>query len=151
MYKQRLGLKFAVSLACLLLMGASPADSGIALDSSNGSIKVGVADVNGKPAVGIQVRLFHAKAHQKKAQPTASFIRIRRVIERSAGGHAAVASGTTGNGGYYFFANVPPGDYTVVAGIPGGTTVGHASASVTAGQETDVPVTLEPKKNKSGT
>ena len=145
----KLGLNLSISLACLLMLGASPADSIVTLDSSNGSIRVGVMDGNGKAVVGVQVRLFHAK--KKRAEPTASLIRIRGIVIHRGGPGRAISTGTTGNGGTYLFSNVPAGDYMVVAGVPGGTTAGHASATVTAGQETDVPVTLEPKKIKSGT
>lgn len=146
----KLGMNLSILLACVLLMGASPTDSVVTLDS-NGSIRVGVMDGNGKAVVGVQVRLFHAKEKKKKAEPTASLIRIRGIVIHRGGPGRAISTGTTGNGGTYLFSNLPPGDYTVVAGVPGGTTAGHASATVTAGQETDVPVTLEPKKIKSGT
>jgi hypothetical protein len=64
----KLGMTLGVLLACVMLLGAGPADPVVTLDSRNGSIRVGVLDGNGKAVVGVQVRLFHAK--EKKKRPS---------------------------------------------------------------------------------
>ena len=147
-------LVLTLSIGGIFLAGMAPAVAQRALsDSTNGSIKVSVTDINGKPAVGVQVRLYAPRPKQTPStSPTATTSIVPRMTEFARRGrHGPLLQGSTNNAGVYTFANVPAGDYVVRAVAGGGTSVAHARASVTAGQETDVSLNLAPRKAKPGT
>ena len=163
-------LKWVTPVAVLaLLFSLSNAASAQETEKKDtGSIAGTIMDKDGKPASGVQVRLFHpfergqrgaaaAKAKEQNADPAAPADGGGAAQEkpdkaqkpRKADRPKPVATATTDNDGKFTMTDVAAGKYVVLAMLRG---QGHArqDVEVTAGQAANVELKLKERTEKSG-
>jgi flagellar hook assembly protein FlgD len=109
------------------------------------TVNVTVQDKDGKGVEGVRVRLVVAEAPKTEAgaQPKAAG-------DAPAAGKKPkpVAQGTTDASGKAVLANVPDGEYTVMASLKGGG-AGKEMVKVEGGKDVSVTVTLKDRKPKA--
>jgi hypothetical protein len=153
-----LALTLSLSSAIRAKDAASPA-------SGTGGVSGTVLDVDGKPAASAMVRLVkpfergRAQATSKAAKQAARAERqARRLAEEKPDKPAKapkgdrpkpVATATTDADGKFTMADVPAGEYMVIAGIRGQGMARHA-VTIKAGETASVELKLKPRGGAAG-
>ncbi|HSV16426.1 MAG TPA: carboxypeptidase-like regulatory domain-containing protein [Tepidisphaeraceae bacterium] len=110
------------------------------------TVTVTVQDKDGKGVEGVRVRLVSATP--PKTEGGAEAKAAGDGGKKGGGKMASVAQGTTDASGKAVLANVPDGEYTVMASLKGGG-AGRETVKVEGGKDVAVTVTLKDKKPKA--
>ena len=155
----------AFAAAVVLVLGAARSASAedAAKAKAKGSIKGTVTGTDGKPAVGVTVRLTAAapakagKGKAEKAAPAAALpadgegqVRVLAADKPEKGEgkgkrSEALKEATTSEKGEFTFTEVPAGDYAVVANLKG-VGSGRGKVSVKAGEAATVSLSLKARE-----
>jgi hypothetical protein len=149
-----------VALSMVLAFNRSTVRADDTKKADTGTVAGTVTGADGKPAADINVRIVKPMDHKsapaaegdnKDAKPQAAG------DEKPAKGKGmrqeAVAKGKTDNDGKFSIADVPVGDYQVVAMDRATHTSGHEKVTVKAGETANVTITMKaggPGKAKAG-
>jgi hypothetical protein len=133
----------ALGLVAALSYGVRAEDAPKA-DQATGTINGKVVDKDNKPVAGATIRLVAApqKAHRGKRDLAAGDKPADNAKPRR---RAAVAEATSDQDGKFTLANVPAGDYRLMAALKK-VGVGTVQVQVQAGETKDVTVTIEPRQ-----
>jgi len=120
------------------------------------TVNVTVVDKDGKGVENVRVRLVEvpkktdtAAAEPKAAGDAPTEPPKETPTPKKGKGAKAIAEGTTDKDGKVALANVPDGDFTVMAAIKGGA-AGKETVKVEGGKDATVTVTLKDRKPKGG-
>lgn len=136
-------------LALAVMVGMSLASNALAADT--GSVAGKVVGKDGSAVAGAKVRLMSPGDFKGKGKrPNDAAPADREAGPKGKGERPKpVAEAMTGSDGTFNLADIPAGDYLLVARAKGAG-MGREKVSVSAGQTSDVTLTLSERKREGG-